>query len=328
MERNARIFVAGHRGLLGSALTDRLAAQGAEGAVGIITRTREALDLTDQQAVERFFREERPEYVVLAAARVGGIIANQAFPAEFITENLLIQTNVIRSAHAAGVRRLLFFGSNCAYPMGAPQPLREERLGAGPLEPSSVPYARAKLAGTAMCEAFNRQYGTCFLSLIPATLYGPHDNFDPETSHVVSGLMRRLHEAKGSGRPTFSVWGSGKALREFVYVDDLVEACLLLLWMDEGLLRRVSAASGYVINVGSGEEVSTKALAEALQGVVGFAGQIICDSSKPEGASRKVLDSTVIRRLGWRPDVPLREGLRRTYEWFVTNLAGDPAHAR
>jgi GDP-L-fucose synthase len=325
MKSGSRIYVAGHRGLVGSALTRTLAARDFG---RVLTRSREQLDLRDPPSVLEFFRREQPEYVFLAAARVGGIRANRTHPAEFICDNLLIQTSVIDAAHRTGVRRLIFFGSNCLYPRSCPQPMREDAIQSGAMEPTSEAYSVAKLAGLTMCDAYNRQYGTEFLTVIPPTLYGPGAHFDPENAHVPAALMRRFHDAKvqakalapalvGAGasrpeRPTVSVWGSGTPVREFLYVDDLAHACLFLA----GLEGPLPASP---INVGPGTGCSIRELAAEMAEVVGFDGDVIFDSGQPDGAPRKVLDSSRMRALGWSPRTALGEGLRKTYAWFLEN---------
>lgn len=313
MNRQARIYVAGHRGLVGSALVRRMQAHA---YTNIITRNHAELDLTDLASVRSFFELERPEYVFLAAAKVGGIQANSTYPAEFIQINLAIQTSVIHAAYLTGARRLVFFGSTCAYPGDCPQPMREEHLGSGYLEPTSEPYAIAKIAGMKMCQAYNRQYGTCFFSLIPATLYGPNDNFDARTSHVLSALLARFHQAKQAGQDSVVVWGSGAPRREFLYVDDLADACIFLMALEENRLRAAFQESGWVLNVGCGEDLTVMELASTIQQVVGFQGQTCTDPSRPDGAARKLLDSSKVRRLGWTPKVPLAEGIQRTYSWY------------
>jgi GDP-L-fucose synthase len=305
MERTAGIYVAGHRGLVGSALVKRLRDAG---HTRLILKTHEELDLTRREAVEEFFRKEKPDYVFLAAARVGGIQVNQARPAEFIHDNLLIQTSVLHAAYQSGVKRLIFFGSSCLYPREAAQPMREDALFSGPMEKSSEAYSTSKFAGYIMCEAYNRQFGTQFLTVIPATLYGPHDNFDPESSHVLSALLRRFHEQRRA--PTVTVWGTGRPVREFLYVDDLAEACLFLMNF-EGALPTMP------INIGTGRGTSIQKLAETIASVVGFRGTLAFDPSKPDGAPEKVLDSTRLRSLGWTARTSLEEGLQRTYEWYL-----------
>ena len=305
MDRGSRIYVAGHRGLVGSALVRRLQA---EGFGEVITRDREELDLTDQRAVEDFFARERPEYVFLAAARVGGILANSRYPADFIRENLLIQTHVIDAAYRYGVKKLLFLGSSCIYPKHAPQPMKEEYLLTGPLEPTNEAYAVAKIAGLKMVEYYRRQYGFNGISLMPTNLYGPGDRFDPEQSHVIPALLRRFHEAKERGDGEVVVWGTGTPRREFLYVDDLADAAVFLMGRyDEEMW----------INVGVGEDITIQELAEMVKEIVGFRGRIVYDPSKPDGTPRKLLDVSRLFALGWRPRVSLREGLERTYRWYL-----------
>ena len=305
MDRGSRIYVAGHRGLVGSALVRRLQA---EGFGEVITRDREELDLTDQRAVEDFFARERPEYVFLAAARVGGILANSRYPADFIRENLLIQTHVIDAAYRYGVKKLLFLGSSCIYPKHAPQPMKEEYLLTGPLEPTNEAYAVAKIAGLKMVQYYRRQYGFNGISLMPTNLYGPGDRFDPEQSHVIPALLRRFHEAKERGDGEVVVWGTGTPRREFLYVDDLADAAVFLMGRyDEEMW----------INVGVGEDITIQELAEMVKEIVGFRGRIVYDPSKPDGTPRKLLDVSRLFALGWRPRVSLREGLERTYRWYL-----------
>lgn len=309
MHKEAKIYVAGHRGLVGSAILRKLQS---EGYSHIITRTHRELDLTDQQAVYRFFEGERPEYVFLAAARVGGILANSTYPADFIRENLLIQTNVIDAAHRYGVKKLLFLGSSCIYPKFAPQPLKEEYLLTGALEPTNEPYAVAKIAGIKMCQAYNRQYGTNFISVMPTNVYGPGDNFDLETSHVLAALLRKFHEAKVSGAPHVVVWGSGTPRREFLHADDLADACLFLM---------NNYDSSEIINVGVGKDLTIAELARLIKEIVGYEGEIVFDTTKPDGTPRKLLDVSRLFGLGWRPQVRLEDGIRSTYEWFVRNYS-------
>ncbi len=305
MDKSARIYVAGHRGLVGSAIVRRLRA---EGYTNLVVRTSAELDLRDQAAVAAFFQQERPDYVFLAAAKVGGIVANSSYPAEFIYDNLQIQNNVIHQAWTTGVQRLLFLGSTCIYPKFAPQPMKEECLLTGPLEPTNEPYAIAKIAGITMCRSYNRQYGTKFISVMPTNLYGPNDNFDLQSSHVLPALMRKFHEAKRNGARDVVVWGTGSPRREFLHVDDLADAVVFLMrnYSDEGL-----------VNVGCGEDLTIRELAEAVAKVVGFTGELRFDTSKPDGAPRKLLDVSRINAMGWKAQVPLHEGLARTYRWYV-----------
>jgi GDP-L-fucose synthase len=308
MEKQGRIYVAGHRGLAGSALVRALHARG---YASLLTRSHAELDLTDQAATARFFREERPEYVFLAAARVGGILANASRPAEFIRVNLAIQTNVIHEAWRAGVRKLLFLGSSCIYPKLAPQPLREESLLAAPLEPTNEAYAVAKIAGIKMCAAYNRQYRTDFVCAQPTNLYGPGDNYDPIGSHAMAALIRKFHEAKTEGRQHVAVWGSGTPRREFLYSDDMAEACVML--MERHSAREI----GELINVGYGEDITIRELAELIARVTGFAGELRFDAAKPDGVPRKLLECSRIRALGWRPRIALAEGVRLAYADFL-----------
>src|SRR2546421_3946966 len=309
MEKSDKIFVAGHRGMVGSALVRRLEA---EGFKNLLTRTRSQLDLADESAVVKFFADERPAVVLVAAAKVGGIKANNDFPVEFLLENLRIQNNVIRSASDSGVRKLLFLGSSCIYPKFAPQPIPETALLSGPLEPTNEAYAIAKIAGIKLCQAFAREYDANFISAMPTNLYGPNDNFDLETSHVLPALLRKAHEAKTRKDRKLIVWGSGKPRREFLHVDDLASACLLLLKKYD---------SSEIINVGCGEDVSIRELAELICEVVGFDGDLVWDATKPDGTPRKLLDVSKLRALGWKPSIPLRDGIARTYEWFLANCA-------
>lgn len=307
MEKDAKIYVAGHRGLVGSALVRRLEAGGWR---NLLTRSRADLDLTDRAAVMNFFEAERPHYVFDAAARVGGIHANNAYPADFIRDNILIQMNVIDGAYRAGVRKLLFLGSSCIYPKLAPQPMKEEHLLTGPLEPTNEWYAIAKISGIKVCQAYRKQHGFNAISPMPTNLYGPGDNFNLETSHVLPALIRKFHEAKAAGSPEVVVWGSGAPRREFLYVDDLADACVHLMeHYDEG----------EIINVGTGEDVSIAELATIVQEVTGYAGQIVHDRSKPDGTPRKLLDVSRIHATGWRHRTDLRSGIEQTYRWFQDN---------
>ncbi len=309
------IFVAGHRGLVGSAVVRRLQRAGYH---RLLTRTRQELDLCDQAAVEAFFATERPGFVVLAAARVGGILANATEPAPFITENLLIQTHVIRAAHTYGVKRLVFLGSSCIYPREAPRPIREECLLTGPLEPTNEAYAVAKIAGIKMCQAYRRQYHDDFISLMPTNLYGPQDNFDPATSHVLPALIRKFVEARGDGvRPDAPVtlWGTGRPRREFLHSDDLADACLFVLRQPADALY--GQAPDGVLNVGVGKDLTILELAELIRDVVGSTSPITHDLSRPDGTPQKRLDVSRMKALGWEARIPLRDGIRRLYLWFL-----------
>ena len=308
MNKSDKIFVAGHLGMLGSAMMRRLHA---EGFSNIVTRDRSDLDLADGSAVAKFLAMERPTIVIVAAARVGGIKANNDFPVEFLLENLGIQNNVIRSAYESGVRKLLFVGSACIYPKFAPQPIPETSLLDGPLEPTNEAYAIAKIAGIKLCQAYSREYGANFISAMPTNLYGPNDNFDLETSHVLPALMRKAHEAKVRKDQKLIVWGTGKPRREFLHVDDLASACVLILEKYD---------SPEIINLGCGEDISIRELAELICDVVGFDGELDWDTTKPDGTPRRLLDVTKLRALGWKPAIPLRDGIARTYEWFRANF--------
>lgn len=305
MKKDDKIFVAGHKGMAGSAILRRLRASG---FANIVTRTRAELDLTDQPSVAEFFAAERPAGVVLAAAKVGGIYANEQDCAEFILENLKIETNVIEAAWRAGVERLQFLSSACVFPKLAPQPMPETALLTGPFEPTNEMYAVAKIAGMKLCEALNRQYGFNATSIIPANLYGPGDNFDLRNAHVVPALIRKIHEAKDSGASTVEVWGTGTALREFLHVDDMAAAAVFLLETCNG---------GQCVNVGSGEEASVRELAMLICDIVGFQGDLVFDSARPDGAPRKVLDSGRLRAMGWAPQISLADGIRDTYQWYI-----------
>jgi GDP-L-fucose synthase len=325
MDANAKIYVAGHRGLVGSALMRNLSARG---HARMVTRTHAELDLTDQRSVEDFFDRERPEYVFLAAARVGGIHANNAYPAEFIRDNLAIQTNVIHAAWRHGVRRLLFLGSSCIYPKHCPQPMREEHLLTGPLEATNRPYALAKIAGVEMCWSYNRQYGTRFLAVMPTNLYGPGDNYHPDNSHVIPALIRKFHEAKVAGRASVTVWGTGTPRREFLYSDDMADACVFLMSLPDErfdpLLGSDEAATGVfmppLVNIGVGSDMTIRELAECVSTVTGYTGDIVFDPGKPDGTPRKLLDVTRLHQLGWRAATPFMDGLRRAYRDFLATL--------
>jgi GDP-L-fucose synthase len=311
MNRDSRIFVAGHRGLVGSAITAYLKQQG---FARLLLRTRAELDLLDGRAVDAFFANERPEYVFLAAAKVGGILANDTYPADFIRDNLILQTNVIEASRQAGVRRLLFLGSSCIYPRLAPQPIREEYLLTGPLEATNRPYAIAKIAGIEMCWAYNRQYGAQYLAAMPTNLYGPHDNFDLKTSHVLPALMRKVVEAKAAGRKFIEVWGTGMPRRELLYSEDLAEACVFLMQLPDGEFRKlINDEHAPLINIGTGEDVTIRELAELVARELGFEGELRFDPTKPDGTPRKLLDVSRMHALGWRARTGLPEGIRKTY---------------
>ena len=308
MKLDSRIYVAGHRGLVGSAICRRLREAGYR---ILITRTRDELDLREAAAVREFFAAEKPEYVFLAAARVGGILANSTRPAEFIYDNLAIETNVIHAAHAAGVRKLQFLGSSCIYPKLAPQPIREESLLTGPLEPTNEWYAIAKIAGIKMAQAYRKQYGFSAISLMPTNLYGPADNFDLTSSHVVPALLRKFHEAVKSGAAEVEIWGTGSPRREFLHVDDLADAAVYLMLSYDG---------EEIVNVGTGEDVTIRELAELIGSVTGFRGRLKFDESKPDGTPRKLLDVASLNDLGWKARIPLADGIRSTYEWYLESV--------
>lgn len=312
------VFVAGHRGMVGSAIVRRLQALGYR---NILTAGRDVVDLVDQQAVQRFFDERAIDQVYLAAARVGGIHANNTYPAEFIYQNLMIEANLVHAAHAHGVQRLLFLGSSCIYPKLAEQPMREEALLTGVLEPTNEPYAIAKIAGIKLCESYNRQYGRDFRSVMPTNLYGPGDNYHPENSHVIPALLRRFHEAVQRGDSEVVIWGSGAPRREFLHVDDMAAASVHVMELDEAVLRDHTRPMLSHINVGTGEDCTIRELAETVARVTGFTGRLVFDTDKPDGAPRKLLDVSRLAALGWRPQIGLEEGLRDAYAWFVENRA-------
>jgi len=309
MEKTAKIYVAGHRGLVGSAIARTLTAQG---YTNLITRTRAELDLLDQNAVTDFFAIEKPEYVFLAAAKVGGIMANKTYPADFIYENLLVQTNVIHAAHLNTVKKLLFLGSSCIYPKMAPQPIKEEYLLTNELEPSNEAYAIAKIAGIKMCQSYNTQYGTNYISVMPTNLYGENDNFDLETSHVLPALIRRFDEAKQNNTPSVTLWGSGTPMREFLHVDDLAGACVHLM--------QTYDHSNEIVNIGTGEDVTIKELAETIAKIVGYTGTIEWDTTKPDGTPRKLLDVSRLHSLGFKHKTSLEDGIKKTYEWYCNQI--------
>lgn len=304
MKPDARIFVAGHRGLVGSALMRSLTSKGYD---NLLTRPRTQLDLMQPDDVDAFFRSERPEYVFLAAAKVGGILANAAYPVDFLRSNLLIELNVLEAAARHGVKRLLFLGSSCIYPKHAPQPMKEEHLLTGPLEPTNQPYAIAKIAGIELCRAYARQHDADFISVMPTNLYGPGDNFDLETSHVLPALLRKFHEAKEDGRPEVEIWGTGSPRREFMHVDDMADACVFVMEHPD---------PPDLLNVGVGADVSIRALAELIKDIVGYEGRLTFDTTKPDGTPRKLLDVSRLAALGWTASIPLPEGIESTYAWY------------
>jgi GDP-L-fucose synthase len=307
MRPDARVFVAGHRGLVGSAIVRRLEA---EGFSRVLTATREQLDLRDQAAVNYWFRANRPEHVFLVAGTVGGILANSTRPAEFVYDNMMIHATVVHAAHLFPVKRLLYLGSSCIYPRGCPQPMKEEHLLSGYLEPTNEPYAIAKIAGIKLCQAYRKQYGCDFISAMPTNLYGPHDNFDLTSSHVLPALIRKFHDAKAEGRAEVSVWGSGEPRREFLHVDDLSDACVFLM-------RRYDAAEH--VNVGTGEDLTVRQLAETVRDIVYPAAELVFDATKPDGTPRKLLDVSRLHALGWRHRIGLRQGIESSYRWFLEN---------
>jgi GDP-L-fucose synthase len=321
MDKNARIYIAGHRGLVGSALLRNLQQRG---YTHLITRTHAELDLTDQAAVDPFFLKLQPEYVFLAAAKVGGIVANNTYPAEFIRDNLAIQTNLIHAAYKNGVKRLMFLGSSCIYPKLAPQPMKEDCLLTGPLEPTNRPYAIAKIAGIEMCWSYNRQYGTKYLAVMPTNLYGPGDNYHPENSHVIPALSRKFHEAKARGDQEVIVWGTGTPRREFLYSEDMADACVFLMNLPDqkydSLLGSDETKSGKfeppLVNIGVGEDVTIRELAETVRQVVGYEGRIVFDTTKPDGTPRKLMDVSKLHGIGWKAGTGFGQGLARAYDDF------------
>jgi GDP-L-fucose synthase len=310
MNRSSRIYIAGHRGLVGSAISRKLKESGYR---NLIYATHGELDLTRQGHVERFFKREEPEYVFLAAAKVGGILANNTYPAQFIYENLAMATHILHSSYLHGVQKLLFLGSSCIYPRDCPQPMKEEYLLSGLLEPTNEPYAVAKIAGIKMCQAYNRQYGTRFISVMPTNLYGPQDNFDLETSHVLPALLRKCHEARKEGRKEVEIWGTGTPKREFLHVDDLADACLFLMERHDG---------SDIVNIGTGEDLSIRDLARLIARVVEFPGDLRFDPSKPDGTPEKRLDVSRLEGIGWKARISLEEGIRQTYRWYEQSLSG------
>ncbi len=319
MEKSAKIYVAGHEGLVGSAIVRVLEQQGYS---NLLLRKRRDLDLREKSQTDVFFAKEKPDYVFLAAAKVGGIHANNTYPADFIHDNLAIQTNAIHAAWQSGVERLLFLGSSCIYPKLAPQPMREDSLLSGQLEPTNRPYALAKIAGIEMCWSYNRQYGTKFLSVMPTNLYGPRDNYHPENSHVIPALIRRFENARLTGAPKVEIWGSGKVLREFLYSTDMADACVYLMNLPQDAYQTMTTGLcdqgvAPMVNIGNGQEISIAELAQLIGETVGYTGSIEFDTSRPDGSPRKLLDSTRLFELGWRPKIDLREGLRLAYQAFL-----------
>lgn len=317
INKESSIYVAGNRGMVGAAIVQRLKGLGFS---NLVTRTHAELDLSSQQEVNAFFEAERPEYVFLAAAKVGGISANNEFPADFIYENLMIESNIIHAAHQQSARRLLFLGSSCIYPRLAEQPMTEAALLTGTLEPTNEPYALAKIAGIKLCESFNRQHGCDFRSVMPTNLYGPNDNFHPKNSHVIPALMRRFHEAKQSNANEVVVWGSGKAKREFLHVNDMAAACVFVMQLDQATYQANTEPMLSHINIGSGKDVSIRELTELMARVTGYNGNIAFDSSQPDGAPRKLLDVSRLSTMGWDCSIELEQGLQSTYQWYLENI--------
>lgn len=308
MDKNSKIYIAGHAGLVGSAIIRNLQK---EGYKNLILKDLKELDLANQKATLDFFQQEKPEYVFLAAAKVGGIQANNTYPAEFIYQNLAIETNIVNSAYLSGAKKLLFLGSSCIYPRDCSQPIKEEYFMTGPLEETNKAYAVAKIAGIVMCQSYNRQYGTKFISVMPTNLYGPGDNFDLNSSHVLPALMRKFHDAKTNNAKEVIMWGTGSPLREFLHVDDLADACVFLMNNYE---------DGEIINIGTGEDLKIKELSELIKKVVGFSGEIVNDTTKPDGTPKKQLDVSKLHALGWKHRIELEEGIKTTYEWFLKNI--------
>jgi len=314
MNLNDKIYIAGHRGLVGSAIVRQLEERG---FTNLLMRTHKELDLTSQTQVQDFFRQERPDYVILAAAKVGGIYANSNYPADFIYQNIMIEANIINSAYENKVKRLLFLGSTCIYPKAVKQPMREDVLLTGELEPTNEPYALAKITGIKLCESYNRQHGTDFRSVMPTNLYGINDNFHLENSHVIPALMRRFHEAKVNNDAEVVVWGTGNAMREFLYVDDMATASLFVLELDEEVYQSNTKPMLSHINVGTGKDITIKKMAETMKDVVGFKGKITFDKTKPDGAPRKLIDVTRLENMGWKYSMDLKDGLEKTYRWLL-----------
>lgn len=313
-DKHKKIYVAGHRGMVGSAIVNQLNEAGYQ---NVVVRSHAELDLTDQAAVRGFMQQEKPEHVILAAAKVGGIHANNVYPAEFIYQNLMMEANIVHQAWAAGCQQLLFLGSSCIYPKLAAQPMQESALLTGVLETTNEPYAIAKIAGIKLCESYNRQYGTDYRSVMPTNLYGQNDNFHLENSHVIPAMIRKFHDAKTSLSPTVTLWGTGKAMREFLHVDDMAAACLHVMGLSKEHYQSCTEPMLSHLNVGTGEDVTIRELAETIQQVVGYQGEITWDSSKPDGAPRKLMDVSKLKSLGWKPKIALSEGLASTYRWFI-----------
>ena len=313
MTTSSKVFIAGHRGMVGSAIVRKIQEAG---DAEILTANRNELDLTSQQAVREFFQREKPDQVYLAAAKVGGIHANNTYPADFIYQNLMIQSNIIHSAFEAGIEKLLFLGSSCIYPKQVPQPMKEEALLSGYLEPTNEPYAIAKIAGIKMCESYNRQHGVDYRSVMPTNLYGPGDNYHPENSHVIPALIRRFHEAHVNGLPEVKVWGTGQVKREFLHVDDLASACLHVMGLDKDVYQQYTQPMCSHINVGFGDDLTIAELAQTISNTVGYGGELIFDTSKPDGTPRKLMDSSLLSSLGWSPRISLADGLRDVYAEF------------
>jgi GDP-L-fucose synthase len=313
MNSNDKIYIAGHNGMVGSAIVKKLREKG---FINIVTRFSSELDLTNQQDVHNFLQNEKPDYVVIAAAKVGGIYANDSYPAEFIYQNLMIEANLIHGSYLAGVNNLLFLGSSCIYPKESLQPIKEEYLLSGHLESTNEPYAIAKIAGIKLCESYNRQYGTDYRSIMPTNLYGPNDNFHPKNSHVIPALIRKFHEAKVNSKPFVEVWGSGKPMREFLHVDDMADASIHIMDIDKKTLESEVDPMLSHINIGTGADIRIKDVAQIVKEVVGFCGEIVFNTKMPDGTKRKLLDISKLDRLGWKPEIPLIDGLKETYEWF------------
>jgi len=316
MDKDVKIYIAGHRGLVGSALVRKLKKQGFD---NLIFKTHQELDLLDQKAVFDFFVQEKPEYVFLTAGKVGGILANNTYPAQFIYENIQIQNNIIHNSYLNKVKKLLFLGSSCIYPRECPQPMKEEHLLSGYLEPTNEPYAIAKIAGIKMCQSYNRQYGTNFIAVMPTNLYGPHDNFDLQNSHVLPALIKKFHDAKVNNKSEVTIWGTGSSKREFLYVDDMADGCLFLM-SNFNPTKEQNESGNIFMNLGVGEDVSIKDLVNIVKRVVGFRGELVWDNTKPDGTPRKLLDMSKMHELGWKHEVDLENGVKMSYEWYLENI--------